>query len=61
MFNNFFPVVDTCFSCEDTAQQSCVVVPKWRFVSQIRKSQDFRQTTQLDIGMVSMQDSAGLY
>jgi len=31
MFNNFFPIVDTCLSCEDTVRQSCVMVPKWRF------------------------------
>ena len=28
----FFPIVDTCLSCEDTARQSCVMVPKWRFL-----------------------------
>jgi len=28
---SFFPIVDTCLSCEDTAQQSCAMVPKWRF------------------------------
>jgi len=27
----FFPIVDTCLSCEDTAQQCCVMVPRWRF------------------------------
>jgi len=26
----FFPVVDTCLSCEDIARQSCVMVPRWR-------------------------------
>ena len=26
-----FPIVDTCLSCEDTARQSCAIVPKWRF------------------------------
>jgi len=31
MFNNFFPITDTCLSCEDTARQSCTMVPKWRF------------------------------
>ena len=28
---NFFPIVDTYLSCEDTARQSCLMVPKWRF------------------------------
>ena len=28
---NFFPIVDTCLSCEDTARQSCAMVPRWRF------------------------------
>ena len=27
----FFLIVDTCLSCEDMAQQSCVMVPRWRF------------------------------
>ena len=26
----FFPIVDTCLSCEDTAGQSCTMVPKCR-------------------------------
>jgi len=26
---SFFPTVDTCLSCKDTAQQSCAMVPKW--------------------------------
>jgi len=26
----FFPIVDTCLSCEDVAQQSCGMVPRWR-------------------------------
>ena len=28
---SFYPIVDTCLSCEDTARQSCPMVPKWRF------------------------------
>jgi len=28
---SFFLIVDTCLSCEDIAQQSCVMVPRWRF------------------------------
>jgi len=28
---SFFFDVDTCLSCEDTARQSCAMVPKWRF------------------------------
>jgi len=32
LFNKFFfPIVDTCLSCEDTAWQSCAMVPRWRF------------------------------
>jgi len=27
---SFFPIVDTCLSCEDTAWQSCAMVPRWR-------------------------------
>jgi len=34
LFNKFFfPIVDTCLSCEDTAQQSCAMVPRWRFLA----------------------------
>jgi len=32
MLNDFFPIVDTCRSCEDTARQSCAMVPRWRFL-----------------------------
>jgi len=28
----FFPIVNTCLSCKDIAQQSCVMVPRWRFL-----------------------------
>jgi len=28
---SFFPIVDTCLSCEDIAWQSCGMVPRWRF------------------------------
>ena len=33
LLNNFFPIVDTCLSCEDIARQSCATVPRWRFLS----------------------------
>jgi len=29
LFNNFFPMVDTCLSCEDIARQCCAMVPRW--------------------------------
>jgi len=32
---SFFPVVDTCLSCEDTARQSCAMVPKWGFLRSV--------------------------
>ena len=28
---SYFPIVDTCLSCEDMARQSCAMVPRWRF------------------------------
>ena len=28
---SFFSIVDTCLSCEDSARQSCAMVPRWRF------------------------------
>jgi len=31
LFNKFFPIVDTCLSCEDIARQTCAMVPRWRF------------------------------
>jgi len=33
LLNNFFPIVDTCLSCEDIARQSCGMVPRWRFLA----------------------------
>ena len=30
---SFFPIVDTCLSCEDIAQQTCGMVPRWRFLA----------------------------
>ena len=27
----FFPIFDMCLSCKDTVQQSCAMVPRWRF------------------------------
>jgi len=29
-FNKFFPIVDTCLSCEDRARQSCATVRRWQ-------------------------------
>jgi len=26
---NFFPIIDRCFTCEDTARQNCVMIPRW--------------------------------
>jgi len=31
LFDKFYPIVDMCLSCEDIAQRSCAVVPRWRF------------------------------
>ena len=33
LLNKFFPIVDTCLSCEDIARQSCAMVPIWRFLA----------------------------
>jgi len=30
---SFFPIVDACLSCENVAQQSCAMVPRWRFLA----------------------------
>jgi len=30
---SFFPIVDTCPSCEDIARQSCAMMPRWRFLA----------------------------
>ena len=29
---SFFPIVDTCLSCEDTARQSCAMLPRSEFL-----------------------------
>jgi len=33
LLNKFFPIVDTCLSCEDIALRSCAMVPRWRFLA----------------------------
>ena len=33
LLNKFFPIVDTCHSCEDIARQSCAMMPTWRFLA----------------------------
>jgi len=33
LLNKFFPIVDTCLSCKDIAQQRCAMVPRWRFLA----------------------------
>jgi len=33
LLNNFFPIVDTCLSCEDIARQSCAMVARWQFLA----------------------------
>ena len=33
LVNKFFPIVDTRLSCENIARQSCVMVPRWRFLA----------------------------
>ena len=35
---SFFPIVDTCLSCEDIAPQSCAMVPRWRFLATFLRS-----------------------
>jgi len=30
---SFFVIVDMCLSCEDIGQQSCAMVPRWRFLA----------------------------
>jgi len=37
-FNKFFPIVDTCISCEDIARQSSAMVRRWRFLAQFLRS-----------------------
>ena len=29
----FFPIVDTCLSCQDIARQRCAMVLRWRFLA----------------------------
>jgi len=30
LLNKFFPIVDTCLTCEDIARQNCTMVCRWR-------------------------------
>ena len=30
---SFIPIVDMCLNCEDIAQQTCGMVPRWRFLA----------------------------
>ena len=32
VLNKFFPIVNTCLSCEDIARQSCAMVRRWRLL-----------------------------
>ena len=38
LFNTFFPIVDTCLNCEDIAQQSCEMVPRWRLFGDVLRA-----------------------
>ena len=39
LFNKFFfPIVDTCLSCEDIARQSCAMVPTWQVFASLLHS-----------------------
>jgi len=33
LLNKYFPIVDTCLSCEDIARKNCGMVPRWRFLA----------------------------
>ena len=35
LLNKFFPILDTCLSCEDIARQSCMMVRRWRLFDDI--------------------------
>jgi len=35
LLNKFFPIVDTCLSCEDIARQNCAMVPRWRLFGDV--------------------------
>jgi len=38
MLKIFFPIVDTCLSCEDIARQSYAMVSRWRFLATFLRS-----------------------
>jgi len=42
---SFFPIVDTCLSCEDIARQSCAMVRRWRRLSVSRFFQRATRST----------------
>jgi len=38
---SFFPIVDTCLSCEDIARQSRAMVPRWRLFGSCISNEQF--------------------
>jgi len=52
---SFFLIVDTCLSCEDIAQQSCGMVPRWRlfgdFFVSWKKKKERRRNHRMKIYM----------
>ena len=47
LLNKFFPIVDTCLTCEDTARQICAMVPKWRFLCPVFSASRMQYTSDL--------------
>jgi len=37
LLNKFFPIVDTCLSCKDSAPQNCAMVRRWRFFASLMR------------------------
>jgi len=44
---SFFPIVNTCLSCEDIARQSCAMVHWWRFLRPIFPASRVQQVSDL--------------
>jgi len=49
LLNKFFPIVDTCLSCEDIARQSCAMVPRWRFFASLFTASRVQHVTDMHL------------
>jgi len=56
LLNQFFPIVDTCLSCEDIARQSCTMVPRRRFLGPAFPASRAQHISDLDVDTLGPHD-----